>query len=162
MSNFVWKLQILARAEMALARINTQRIANRTKLFSIAIGALLLTVVMVNLGAYHFLAETYSPAAAAFMVAAGNALLAIVLGLVANQLRPGADEKMAREIRDMALAELTADVDAVKDDINELSADVKRIRNGFSAFTGGGGLSGVAGLTSVVGMLVEGLKRAKK
>jgi hypothetical protein len=162
MDELLMKLRILARAEITLARINSQRIANRIKLLSIAIGAVLLTVVMVNVGAYQLLAETYSNATAAFLVAAGNAALAIALVLAARQLQPGPEEQMVREIREMALAEVTADVDAIKQDFTEIGDNVKRIRTGFAGLSSGGGIGSWTGLASVVGMLVEALKRAKK
>ena len=160
MDELLLKLRILARAEFTLAQIGAQRMANRIKLYSIAIGALLLTVVMVNVGAYQLLAETYSQATAAFLVAAGNGALAIAMVFAAGQFRPGPEEQMVREIREMALGELTADVNAIQQDFNELSADVKRIRSGFAAFTGGGGLW--SGLTSILGMVVDAFRPGRK
>ena len=161
MDELLLKLRILARAEITLAQIGAQRVANRIKLLSIAIGALLLTVVMINVGAYQLLAETYSQVAAAFLVAAGNGALAIAMVFAAGQFRPGPEEQMVREIREMALTELAADVGAIQQDFNELSADVKRIRTGFAALGSGGG--GVwSGLTSILGMLVGAFRPGKK
>ena len=157
------KLRILGRAEITLARINAQRTANRAKLYAIAIGLVLLAVVMVNVGAYQLLAEIYGNATAAFLVAVGNGVLAAVLVFAAAQFKPGPEEQMVREIREMALAELTADVDELKQEFTQLGADVKRIRSGFAAFTGGGGIgAGWASLAPVVTMLIDALKRRGK
>lgn len=46
MDETLMKVRILARAEMTMARIHGQQMANRVKLYSIALGLLLLTVVM--------------------------------------------------------------------------------------------------------------------
>ena len=83
--------------------------ANRIKLYSIAFGLLLLTVVMVNIGAYQFLSQTHGNTVAAFLVAAANGVLAILLIYAGRQRPPGPEAEMVREIRDMALTELSAD-----------------------------------------------------
>ena len=163
MDETLMKLRILARTEMTIARIHGQRMANRFKLYSIAIGLLLLTVVMVNVGAYQFLSQTYGNSMAAFLVAAANGVLAIGLIYAGRERPPGPEEQMVQEIREMALTELSADVDAIKQDFTQLGADVERIRTGFTALTGGGGVSaGWASLGPIVGLLTELLKGRKK
>lgn len=159
----IMKLRILARAEITLARINLQRTANRAKLYAIAIGLALLAVVMVNIGCYQLLAETYSNAVAAFLLAAGNGALAGVVLLAVGRLQPGPEEKMVHEIREMALAEVTADVEEIKADFTQLGADVKRIQTGFSALGSGGGIgTGLAGLVPVIGMIIDAAKHLRK
>ena len=71
--------------------------------------------------------------------------------LVARRAGPSDnEEKLAREIRDMAYAELNNDIEQVKSEFNQLSGEVKRIRTGISSFT-----SGAAGtLGPVISMLV--------
>ena len=146
MHETMMKLRMLVRAEMTLARTNLQRAANRAILYAMAIGLILLAVVMVNIGAYQLLADTYGNALAAFLVAAGNGVIAIILAIVASRIRPGAEEQMVHEIREMALAEVTADIDEMKSDFAELGADVRRIRRGFSTLGSSGGFG--AGLFS--------------
>jgi L-fucose isomerase-like protein len=159
----IMKLRILARAEVTLARINLQRTANRAKLYAIAIGLGLLAVVMVNIGAYQLLAETYGNAVAAFLLAAGNGALAGAVLLAVSRLQPGPEEKMVQEIREMALAEVTADVEEMKADFTQLGADVKRIQTGFSALSSGGGIgTGLAGLMPVISMIIDAAKHLRK
>lgn len=162
MDETITKLRILASAEINLARINAQRLANRGKLMALAIGLVLLAVVMFNVGAFELIGETYGDAAAAFIVAGANLVLAILLLITARQLQPGPEEQIVREIRELALAELTADVDQVKQEVTQFSADVKRLRKGFSAFSGGGGVGlGLTSLAPVLTMIIEALKSKK-
>jgi len=155
------KLRILMHAEVTLARVNLRRLVNRTILAAIAIGLILLVVVMVNVGAYELLAESHGAAKGAFLVAAGNAILAVLVLFAARQLKPGAEEKMVQEIRELALAELSADAEGVRQSFASIVNDVKGIQSGFSAI--GGGLG--AGLTSfgpLIGLVVEMLKKRRK
>jgi len=100
---------------------------------------------------------------AAFLVAAANGVLAIGLIYAGRERPPGPEEQMVQEIREMALTELSADVDAIKQDFTQLGADVERIRSGFTALTGGGGTgAGWASLGPIVGLLTELLKGLKK
>ena len=161
MNETMMKLRILTRAEMTLARANARRVGLRSILFAVAIGLILLTVVMVNLGAYQLLSESYGSANGAFLVALVNGVLAVVLVVVARAQKPGAEESMVREIREMALAELSRDAEDVKQTFSDLSTDVKRIKSGFSALGSGGLSGGLTGLAPLLGMLIEALKRRK-
>lgn len=160
MDETITKLRILASAEINLARIKSRRLAGRAGLFGIAGGLLLLALVMVNIGAYHLLADQYSPSVSAFLVAAGNALLAVILVLAGLAIRAGAEEKLAREIREMALDELAADADQLRDDLSHIGRDVKRIRSGFSILTKGGRIgANLASLAPLFATIIEAVKR---
>jgi hypothetical protein len=165
MNDTIAKLRILARSELTLTRINARLMATRAIVFAVAIGLLLLTVVMVNLGAYELLAETYGNAQSAFIIAAANGLLAGVLLLVGRQLKPGPEEQMVREIRELALSELTADANAVKHDLQKVGSELENIRSGLSALSGGpAGIAGLAGLASLgplIAIIIKALKRNK-
>ena len=69
---------------------------------------------------------------------------------------------MVHEVRDLAVAELSADVEGVKNEFGQLTDDVKRIRSGFAAITGGGPAAGLLSIGPVLGLLTDTLKRHKK
>ena len=158
MDETIMKLRILARAEVTLARVHGRVLARRLLLTALAVGSILLTIVMVNLGAFELLAVEYGNGAAAFLVASANAVLAVLLVVFANRTRPGPEEQMIQEIRDLALAELSADAEAVREGLNEVTSDLERIRTGIGAITGGAA-AGLGSLTPVIGFLVDALKR---
>ena len=156
MDDTLLKLRILARAEVSLARVHGRVLGRRLILTSLAIGSLLLTVGMVNLGAFSLLAEPYGDGPAAFMVGGINAALAVVLLLVARRLEAGPEERMVQEIR--ALTELSADAEAVRAGIEGLTSDLERIRSSVGSLTSG--VSGSLGaLAPLLGALIEALKR---
>jgi outer membrane murein-binding lipoprotein Lpp len=94
------------------------------------------------------------------------ALADVVLTLVLVAASRGAgvkpeQEKLVRDIRDLAYKELSADVDEVKAGVAQVTEDVQRIRSGFSAFkSGSGGLTG--NLSPIVSLLVGAVKKSRK
>ena len=160
MNETMIKLRILMHAEYTLARVNLRRLVNKTILATIAIGLVLLVVVMTNVGAYELLAQSYGDAKGAFIVAAGNAVLAVLTLLAARQLKPGEEEKMVQEIREMTMAELSADVEGIRKNFASIARDVKGIQSGFSALGGGLG-AGLTTLGPLVGLLVDTLKKRR-
>lgn len=128
------KLRILARAEMALAQIRVKRTGFQVVLFAVAAFFALAGIALLNLAAYNALVPRLGPALAALAVGGANFLLAAIAVIVALKARPGsADEKMAREIRDLASDEIKKDVDEVRDDVNRISDEIAGIRAGISS-----------------------------
>ena len=159
MSETMLKLRIWARAESTLAKITARRTGQRVTAMAIAVGLALLTVGMVNLGTFELLAETYGRAKGAYFLAGGNGLLAILLVLAVQRSKPGLDEQMVREIREMALAELEADADEFKEEFNRLTGHVRRIEDAVSGLTGSGStLSKLTTVGPVVELAVQALK----
>lgn len=147
------KIQILARAEMALARIRVQRTGFQAALFAVAALFALFGLVLVNVAGYQGLAPRMGPAGAALAVAAANMVLAIIAVVIALNARPGrANEKMAQEIRDLASEEIKKDVDEVRGEINRIGDEIEGIRTGMASMREAvpGGLRSVIGLASTV------------
>lgn len=160
MDETILKLRILARAEVSLARLHARVLGRRMLLVALAVGALLLTVVMVNVGAYEVLADRYGAGTAAFLVAGFNAVLAGLLLLLAARHRPGPEEQMVQEISDLALTELSADAESVRQSLSKVTADLEHIRSSISALTGSAA-AGLGAVAPLLGLLVEALKHRK-
>ena len=163
MEETLLKLRILASAEMNLARVKFRRLAGRSVFFGFAACLFMLAVVMANIGAYLLLSERYSPGDSAFMVAAGDTVLAALLAFIGWRIKAGPEEQMAREIREMALEELTADVDELQEEVSKVGRDVKRIRSGFSILTKGGQIgAGLASLAPAIKTVVDAISEHRK
>ena len=162
MSDFVQKVRVLSRVEIALLKIHLRTLARQTLLCAVGLLRTLLAVAMVNAAIYLFLAERFDRDVAALIVAALNAVLAVSLLLMAKGTRPGAEAAMVEEVRDLAVAGLRADAEAVGRDFDQLKADVKRIRSGFSQLSSGGGsLRGLMQLGPLLGVVSSLLQRSK-
>jgi sugar phosphate permease len=118
-----------------------------------------LTVGMINMGIFELLAETYGRVKGAFYLAGANAAIAAILVLIAVLKKPGPEQAMVAEIRDMALDELHADADAIKAEYDRIADHVRQIEDTVSTLTGSGStLSKVTALSPVVELAVEALK----
>jgi hypothetical protein len=156
MSDPMLKLQILVRAELALADIHGRRAASRSAYFAVALVFLLLGLAMLTVAIYQALLPVMGAAWAAFTVAMVDTVIGIMIALAARRAGPSEnEEKLAREIRDMAYAELNSDIEQVKSQFNQMTAEIKRIRSGISSFTSGA----VGSVVPVLNMLVKAIKR---
>jgi hypothetical protein len=164
MDETLLKIRVLTRAEMTLAKANARRMAARSRLYAIAMGMILLTVVMINIAAYEYLSTLKGDAMAALLVALANAILAALVIFAATRIKPGPEEEMVREIRELALSELSADADGIRQNFARISSDIERIRSGFSSVSGvlGSTHSGLGSLVPLLGMLTSMLKKKSK
>ena len=156
MSETMMKLQIIARSEIALAQINARRMASRSALFAVALVFLLLGLAMMTMALYFALVPKFGEPWAAFIVSMLDTAIGIIVLLLARRAGPSAnEEKLAREIRDMAYSELGNDIDQFKGELEQITGDIKRIRSNISSFT-----RGAAGtLGPIVSMLLKVAKR---
>lgn len=137
MSDSTFKLQLLVRAELALARIYARRSLFRAAAVAIALGFLLVGLGMLNFAAYLGLLDKYTPGAAALLVALADVVCAVVIIFIGRKLGPSeAEESMAKEIRDMAYQEVGKDIEEVRSKIEQLTDEVKSIRAGVTTAMG--------------------------
>jgi hypothetical protein len=162
MNEFIVKLRILARAEVTLFKADAARRRNQALLAAISIGCVFVGLVFVNLGLFYMLTESDIDSRAAFILAAGNIGLAIVPFLFRRNAKPGPEEAMVREIREMAAAELSKDIGEVASEIGAVTDSVKQLKSGISSFTSGGGGVGAMGLLGpVLPLVIDMLKKGK-
>ncbi len=136
MSDAIFKLQLLARAELALAEITARRAGARTGYMGVALVLCLLGLAMLNFSGYLALAERVSPALAAFLMALANAVAAAVVVSLSRRAGPSEnEERMAREIRELAYKEVSEDVEEVKQRLENLADEVSSIGANVSRAT---------------------------
>ena len=136
MSDPMMKLEILARAELALMRMRGQRLAVRLAFVLVATVFGLLGLGMFNLAGFHALSQGHGPAVAALFVALADTAVAVGVLLAARTAGPKeSDEKLAREIRDLASRELDRDVKQLEAEFEQIGTDVRKIRSTVSSFS---------------------------
>lgn len=161
MNELMMKLRILARAEMTLFKADAQRGRNQALLAAISIGCIFVGLVFLNAGFFFMLTESEIDSRAAFILAASNFGLAVIPFLLRRQSKPGPEEKMVREIRDMAVDEVTKDINEVADEVAAVGSGIKQLKAGVSSFGGvSGGLGGALG--PVLPLLIDLLKKSRK
>ena len=154
MKNPVLKVNLLIRAETALARVRARRTANRIILSLVALVFVLIGVAMLNFAMYQAFTVRFSPGLASLFVALINLILAGLIFFVAGKVGGESnEEKMAAEIRDLAYSEIGTDVEGVKAEITKVVDDINRIRSGFSSFTG------TSSIMPLLGMLTKAISK---
>ncbi len=128
MSDPVFKLQLLARAELALTEIYARRAAARTSYLAVALVLALLALGMLNLSAFLALESSLGPALAALVMSAVNSLGAVLVLVISRKAGPSeGEERMARELKELAYREVSEDVDEVKQRLEHLGVEVAAI-----------------------------------
>ena len=154
MKNPVLKVNLLIRAETALARIRARRTANRIILSLVGLVFVLIGVAMLNFAIYQAFVAFSSPGLAGLYVSLINLGLAGAIFLIIGKAGDESnEEKMAAEIRDLAYSEIGSDVEGVKAEIGKVVDDINRIRSGFSSFTG------ASSVMPVLGMLTKAIAK---
>ena len=156
MDDLVAKLKILLRAEKTLHRAEVQRRINLVMLSAMSIACLLVALIFVNLGLFFEFSNSDVSSRAAFILAAGNFVLALLPQLFKLRAKPGPEEKMVEEIRDMALAEVNRDLDRAVQSVSSFGSGIKQLAGGGSPFGGG-----LASLTPIIGIVIDLLKKRK-
>ncbi len=147
MKNPVLKINLLIKAETALARIRAHRASNRIILSLVGLVFVLIGVGMLNFAVYQAFAASFSPSLSGLYVSLINLGLAGVIFLIIG--KAGAEsneEKMAAEIRDLAYSEIGTDVDFFKAEVDKVVDDIKRIRSGLGSFTGSSSIMPLLGM----------------
>lgn len=157
MNDPVLKLNLLVRAELALARIQARRAGSRLILSLVGLVFVLLGVGMLNLAMYQGFTGHFSPSVSGLFVALINLVLAAVVFFIAGKAGSETnEEKMAQEIRNLAYSSLSTDLDGIKSEFSKVSDDVNRIRSGFSTLTGSAG-----SFMPLMGLLTKAVTKKK-
>ena len=158
MNEIAMKLRILFRAEMTLVKAEARRRGNMTLLAAISVGCVFIALVFVDLGLFFWLTQSAMHARAAFIVAGANLLLAAIPFLLRQRSKPGSEEQMVREIRDMAMDEVTKDVDALAQGVTALGDSFQQLKGGVASFAGGG----LPALAPALTLVIDLRKKRKK
>ena len=138
MSDAIFKLQLLARSELTLTEIYARRTASRTLYLGVALVFCLLGLGMFNFAGYLALEVRTTPAIAALSMAVLNAIAAAILVAISRKAGPSeGEERMAREIRELAYKEVSEDVEEVKGRLENLASEVSTIGENVSRATSG-------------------------
>ena len=158
MNDLIAKLKILARAEVTLFKADAQRRTNQAMLAAISIGCVFVGLVFVNMGLFFVLTDADLDSRAAFILAGGNFGLALIPFLLRRQAKPGPEELMVREIREMAAEDVSRELTSIADEVSAVGSGIRQVRTGLSAMSHGGVAASALGplLAMVIDLLKKG------
>jgi len=155
------KLRILAKAEMVLFRLTLRRTV-RQAVFSLAAVLLaVLAVGMLNVALYQFLVPRLDGSGAGLAVALVDLVIAAAVFLAAGRQQQGHEYDAANKLREMIIADLTADADRIKAQFTELHDDIRQIRATATGLLNPGGFN-LASIAPWLMMLFRVLRSRKE
>jgi hypothetical protein len=162
MDALLQRLALLARAEALAIRIRAKHAARAVAFSSAALAAAMFAFGLLNLCAFNLLESAYGQTAAALVLAVVDAVLALILLMLARRRVPTPEETMVDELRALALAELSNDAARLKEQVHHLQHQVTQIGEGISRVTQAGPLQfGLASIGPILSMASRLLNRKK-
>lgn len=153
MSRIVSKASVVLKSERLIARRRLAILRTQTGMMALAGVAAGVGLLAVNAAIYFKLAETMSQAAAAGWLAGGNFALALLLVLIAGRLNADRDVAAAEELRDLAMADLEAEVSGLAAQAQGLASVLGSVRRDPL----GAALPGLA--TMIIGTILKARKK---
>lgn len=127
------KIQLLVRSELALFQIQAKRMATQTVFKAVALVFALLALGMLTFAGYQALAVPFGSITAALLVALVHGVLALLLLVISQHIGTNTEqEKMIKEVRELAYKELNKDIDDVKSEVDQITTDVKKLRDNLT------------------------------
>ncbi|MDA4845141.1 hypothetical protein [Hoeflea poritis] len=134
MSNMKRNLLLLWRSERILAEARFKQTTRKMTLGVLAAISCLFAWGMFNWAGFFALGPHVGNAWAALIVGLADILIATLLILVSQVLKPAPEEEMVREVRDMALGEIGAEAEEVQTKLLQLRDDVEDVRANVADF----------------------------
>jgi len=144
------KINLLLRSEKAMLKLEMRKRSRQIILAAIGVIAVFATLVMLNVTAYLYFVESYTPLHAAMMLTGIDLGLAIVFFVVAMNQSLGSEAQAVHEIRDYARQELRGELET-------LEVKTTEIRESFTKFSSG--ISAAKALVPLVKMFVKSSKK---
>ncbi len=127
------KIQLLLRSEKALLKLEMRKKGRQVVFVSIAILAVLATLVMLNVSAYLYLIEKSTPLNAALVLMAIDLAVAMLFFILASRQELGNEAEAINEIREYALEELSGEFDEIKQEASEIRESFSKVSGGISS-----------------------------
>ena len=121
---FLRNIRVILRSERILARSSVQLASRKLVLAVVAGIATLFALGFLNISAFFALELIMDSVWAALILGAANLAIAGIIVAVAVNLGPGADADMARDFRDMAIAEIENQVSSVEENVRQLGTEI--------------------------------------
>lgn len=156
MAELIIKLRILFRTELALFKAETNRKTNILLLTSIAIGALFIAIIFVNIGLFFTFSNSDIDAKAAYWIALINLIIAVIPFILAKQLKASPEELMVQDMRDMTLDEIMKDAQSITKEVESIKSNIKDVKNNLTSF---GKNSSLASISTLLPIVIDLLKK---
>jgi choline-glycine betaine transporter len=156
--DFNAKIKLLIKSEKALLSLEMKKKSRQTVWVAFGLVAVLVTLVMVNITAYLYLAATRTPLEAAAILTGLNIAVAVLFFILASRQSVGAEAASIEDIRDFAWEQVSSDLDEVKQQANDFKNSVVKVKKTVDGFTTGDAF-GIKKVLPIITTLIDLNKR---
>jgi len=135
--DFNAKMKLLIKSEKALLALEMRKKSRQTVWIALALLAVLVGLIMLNVTVYLLLSEHYSNLVSAAILSGLNILVATLFLLVASRQDRGPEAQSIEDIRDFAWEQISTDIDEVKQNVSDFKQSVTKVRSTVDDFTSG-------------------------
>jgi len=157
--DFNAKMKLLIKSEKAMLRLEMRKKSRQTFWIALALLAVLVTLVLLNITVYLYLARTYTPLVSVAVLAGINFAVALFFLFVSTRQENAAEAKAIEDIRDFAWEQLSSDIDDVKQGVSDFKESAIKVKKSVDSFTSGTAF-GLSKVMPVITTLIE-LNRKK-
>lgn len=125
LDSLVRNVRVLLRADLIIAEIHMRRVAAKSGFYAVAGVVAGFGLVMLGIAGFLALEAVYGPILAATIMGGGAVALAVLLALIAGQMKPGRELQLANEVHAAALAAVNNDLQGVGAGVSRVAAFVR-------------------------------------
>ena len=135
--DFNAKMKLLIKSEKALLSLEMKKKGRQTLWTTLALLAVLVTLLMLNITVYLYLSTTHTPLESAATLTGLNLVVAILFFVIASKQDRGAEAASIEDIRDFAWDQVSTDIDEVKQHATDFKNSVVKVKKTVDSFTTG-------------------------
>ena len=148
------KLKLLVKSERALLGLQMRTKSRQTFWISLALLAVLVTLILLNVTVYLYLAQTRTPLVSVAILTGLNLAVAAIFFFISTRQEDPAEAKAIEEIRDFTWEQVSADIDEFKEGLGEFRESVVKVKKGVDSLTSGTAF-GLNKIMPVITTLIE-------
>ncbi len=152
--DFNAKMKLLIKSEKALLSLEMRKRSRQTVWVALAMVAVLVSLVMLNVSTYLYLSESFSSLQTAVIMTAANIVIAAMCFLIASRQDRGVEAESIEDIRDFAWEQISTDIDEVKQNVSDFKESVVKAKRSVDSFTSGDAF-GIKKILPIVSTLIE-------
>ncbi len=148
------KLKLLVKSEKALLGLQMRTKSRQTFWVALALLAVLVTLILLNVTVYLYLVQTRTPLAAVSILTGINLAVAALFFFISTRQENIAEAKAIEEIRDFAWEQVSSDIDEMKQGVGDFKESVVKVKKSVDSLTSGT-VFGLNKVMPVITTLVE-------
>ena len=152
--DFNAKMQLLIKSEKALLNLEMRKKSRQMIWVSLAVVAVLVALVMVNVTAYLYLETRFTNLESAAILTAMSLLIAGLFFLIASRQDRGTEAQSIEDIRDFAWDQVSTDIDEVKQQVTDFKQSEVKVKSSVDSFTSGDAF-GLKKVLPIITTLIE-------